>query len=208
MKAVVYLNGKFVTGRDARVSLCSSGLLYGYGLFETMRVLGQWIVALDRHLARMYEGARFMGLPLMKKSAMKAAIAETVRRNSLSDAALRLTKVGLKRSWADATKIGTRASDGSRLHNQLGALSRRISRAFVWQFVTWPVAFKSEFRIQWQKLFASSDFNAKGEQHVASRTDLVYLSDKSQSPLGRTPAVLLSLLARSPFASVERISPN
>lgn len=91
MPPIIYLNGEFVAGRDPRISVLSAGLLCGYGLFETMRVANGWIVALDRHLERLYTASAFAELALMPKSALRSALRETVRRSTMRDAALRLT---------------------------------------------------------------------------------------------------------------------
>ena len=54
--AKVFLNGEIVDAADAKVSAKDSGLLYGAGLFETMRCTAGKVFALDDHLERLCRG--------------------------------------------------------------------------------------------------------------------------------------------------------
>ncbi len=56
----VYLNGKFLKEREAKISVFDRGLLYADGLFETMRVYDMKIFKFDEHIKRLYEGVRFL----------------------------------------------------------------------------------------------------------------------------------------------------
>ena len=40
MKEFIYINGALVLREEARISPLDRGILYGYGLFETMRSYG------------------------------------------------------------------------------------------------------------------------------------------------------------------------
>ena len=44
----VFLNGRFVERREAAVPALDRGLLYGYGLFETMRSYGGRVFQIGR----------------------------------------------------------------------------------------------------------------------------------------------------------------
>jgi branched-chain amino acid aminotransferase len=89
---IVYLNGEFLPQDQARVSIFDRGLLYGDGLFETMRVLNGRPFRWDLHLQRLEAGAALLGIRLpVPAAALRSAVEELVRRNALPDALMRLT---------------------------------------------------------------------------------------------------------------------
>ncbi len=61
--AYVALNGRILPEQAACLSPLDRGFLYGDGLFETLKVDGRRIWFLAEHLARLREGARFLGIP-------------------------------------------------------------------------------------------------------------------------------------------------
>ena len=88
---VVYLNGEFVPKEEAKISVFDHGLLYGDGVFEGIRSYNGRVFKLDEHLKRLYNSAKAIRLkiPLDIKE-MEAALLETLRRNNLHDAYIRL----------------------------------------------------------------------------------------------------------------------
>jgi branched-chain amino acid aminotransferase len=92
MEVLIYINGELVPRREARISPFDRGILYGYGLFETMRSYGGYVFSLDRHLARLMHSAEKLGLAaLLDPAALEQAIHRTLEVNKLSDARIRLT---------------------------------------------------------------------------------------------------------------------
>jgi len=88
----VNLNGAIVPAAEARVSIFDHGLLYGDGLFETLRVNGGRFFRLDAHLARLAAAAEQLALPLpWSADFLATACRETVAANGLAHGALRLT---------------------------------------------------------------------------------------------------------------------
>ena len=74
------------------VTLRDTGLLHGAGLFTTMKAVGGRVFLLDRHLARLRQSSQALFVPLPYSDADLAdAIDQTLARNGLSDARLRLT---------------------------------------------------------------------------------------------------------------------
>ena len=67
MRTITSINGKFVTGSDARISVFDNALLYAEGLFETMLGIGERLVFLDEHLDRLERGADVIGLTIPVK---------------------------------------------------------------------------------------------------------------------------------------------
>ncbi len=63
MQPLVFVNGELVTDGAASVSARDRGFTLADGLFETMRGRGGIVFRLDRHLARLGNGLRTMGIP-------------------------------------------------------------------------------------------------------------------------------------------------
>jgi D-alanine transaminase len=61
---VVYLDGRFATKAEARVSPDDRGFLFGDGVYEVARAVDGRFFALDAHLARLARGAAALALPL------------------------------------------------------------------------------------------------------------------------------------------------
>lgn len=87
-----HLNGRLLPLEEASVSILDHGLLYGDGLFETLRVYDRGYFRMDAHLARMADGARRLDLELPWAPGVLAdAIRETVLANGVQNGAVRLT---------------------------------------------------------------------------------------------------------------------
>ncbi len=87
----IYLNGELVQQEAATVSALDRGLLYGYGLFETMRSYGGRVFRLEEHYQRLREGAARLAMdaPLTRRE-LSDAVEVVLQRNELSDARVRL----------------------------------------------------------------------------------------------------------------------
>jgi branched-chain amino acid aminotransferase len=88
----VFLNGRIVAAARASVSVFDRGLLYGDGLFETMRAYEGVVFALGEHLDRLERSARILGIPAPGYD-WQSVIRDLLDRNRLleRDAAVRLT---------------------------------------------------------------------------------------------------------------------
>jgi branched-chain amino acid aminotransferase len=92
MEEIIYLNGDLIPGSQAKLSPFNYGFLYGYGLFETMRAYDGSIFRLDRHLARLHEAAKTLGIAReLTAFDLENACHDVLKANNLSDARLRLT---------------------------------------------------------------------------------------------------------------------
>lgn len=88
---IVYLNGKYVPKEEAVVSVFDHGLLYGDGVFEGIRAYHGRVFKLGEHLDRLHDGARALRLEIpYSKEEMQDIVLETLRRNNLQDAYIRL----------------------------------------------------------------------------------------------------------------------
>ncbi len=91
MGLVIYCNGAFVPEEEAKVSVFDHGFLYGDGIFEGIRAYYGRVFKLDEHLKRLYESAKSIQLNIgISKDEMQELVLETLRRNDLKDAYIRL----------------------------------------------------------------------------------------------------------------------
>lgn len=97
---LLYVNGEWVSASEARVAAADRALLFGYGLFETVRVHRGRALCLPRHLARLRRSAPVLGLALpWSAEEIGALVSEAVARHSnaggsspgLMEGAVRLT---------------------------------------------------------------------------------------------------------------------
>jgi branched-chain amino acid aminotransferase len=88
----VWLNGKIVDSKDAKVSVFDRGFLYGDGVFDTMRAYDGSVFALEDHLARLERSLR---IAKIKVPYTKKKLAEYIRRllklNRLKNAYIRVS---------------------------------------------------------------------------------------------------------------------
>ena len=88
----IWLNGRFVDARTARISPLDRGLLHGDGVYDTWRTYGGRSFALRDHLRRLAASARALHLPRPEPAAVWERRTTTLlARNGLADATLRLT---------------------------------------------------------------------------------------------------------------------
>ncbi len=88
---VVYIDGDWVPKSRAAVSVFDHGLLYGDGVFEGIRVYDGVIFQFKEHLDRLYSSAKSIKLQIpLSPEDMTKAVVETLKRNSLKDAYIRL----------------------------------------------------------------------------------------------------------------------
>lgn len=89
---VVYLNGKFLNARDAKISVFDPGFLYGDGIFETLRTYKGKIWQITEHLERLYESARMRGWKLSwRPDELAEILGKTVRKNSYPESRIRIS---------------------------------------------------------------------------------------------------------------------
>ncbi len=88
---LVYLDGRFVERSKAVVSVFDHGLLYGDGIFEGIRAYNGSVFRLVDHIKRLYDSAKSIHLKIpLTEHEMTEAVLETIRRNKLKDAYVRL----------------------------------------------------------------------------------------------------------------------
>lgn len=88
----VWMNGKIVSAKDAKISVFDGGLLYGDGIFETIRVYDGVPFRLSDHLSRLFDSAKVIKLKIpvsIKK--FGPAIQKLLAANGLTEAYIRIT---------------------------------------------------------------------------------------------------------------------
>lgn len=87
----IYLNGEFVEKEHAKISIFDHGLLYGDGVFEGIRSYNYKVFKLNEHIDRLYNSAKAIMLEIpLSKEEIKDAIQQTLKRNNLKDAYIRV----------------------------------------------------------------------------------------------------------------------
>ena len=87
----VYLDGEWFPKQDAKISVFDHGLLYGDGVFEGIRAYRGNIFKLREHLDRLWESAHTLMLRIpLDKAGMQKVIIQTLKRNQLQDAYIRV----------------------------------------------------------------------------------------------------------------------
>jgi branched-chain amino acid aminotransferase len=87
----VYIDGEYYPKSQAKVSVYDHGLLYGDGVFEGIRAYNGVVFKLNEHIDRLYRSAHALRLTIpLTKEEMTTIVLETLRKNNLRDAYIRL----------------------------------------------------------------------------------------------------------------------
>lgn len=88
----IFINNKFYPEKDAKISVFDHGLLYGDGVFETLRTYNGRVFKIDEHIERLFHSAKQINLEIpYKKSELKNAINSAIRKNKVREAYIRVT---------------------------------------------------------------------------------------------------------------------
>jgi branched-chain amino acid aminotransferase len=83
---LIYLNGEYRTRDQAMVSVFDSGFVLGDGVWEGLRVVDGHPAFLERHLDRLYEGAKAILLDIgLGRADLTRAIYDTLAKNGMRD---------------------------------------------------------------------------------------------------------------------------
>jgi branched-subunit amino acid aminotransferase/4-amino-4-deoxychorismate lyase len=138
--ATVWLNGKFVSMRDAKVSAFDAGFTHAVGVFETLlggngaaspegqpapgSNAGPWAISLTEHMERLRDSAAELGLAEhVNTAALADAVLEAIEESALPRARVRLTFSGgdlnmLGRSWDKAKNAPDNPNDADSAKQQ------------------------------------------------------------------------------------------
>ncbi|MFC1655461.1 aminotransferase class IV [Patescibacteria group bacterium] len=88
----VYLNGKIVSKKDANISVCDNGFLYGDAIFETMRTVNGKLWLLNEHLKRLRQSARILGIRVpLTNAQLTNLISRLQKKNGHKESRIRIT---------------------------------------------------------------------------------------------------------------------
>lgn len=90
-ESIIYIDGEYLPEHQAKISVFDHVVLYGDGVYDTCCAWNGKVFKLDEHLDRLYESAHAVKIesPLSKEE-LKEVVLETVRRNELRDAYVKI----------------------------------------------------------------------------------------------------------------------
>ena len=85
-KTVVYINGEYYSGIDAKISIYDAGFAWSINVMDAISLWSGFLIKLDSHVRRFYESMHAYDLEiLLSKEEFKEVIFETVRRSKLKE---------------------------------------------------------------------------------------------------------------------------
>lgn len=81
----IYINGAFFPREEAKISVFDSGFLVGDGIWEGIRLHHGAFAFLDRHLDRLFAGAKTLDIDIGTRQSIEAMLRATVERNNMRD---------------------------------------------------------------------------------------------------------------------------
>ncbi len=81
----IYINGEFFPRDQAKISVFDSGFLVGDGIWEGIRLHHGHFAFIDRHMDRLFAGAKATDIAIGSREEIEAALRSTVERNDMYD---------------------------------------------------------------------------------------------------------------------------
>jgi branched-chain amino acid aminotransferase len=102
----VYINGFFFDENEAKISVFNYGFLYGYGIYEYIRIYNGRIFRLKEHLERLYISANIINLIIkIKQIEIEEAIIKTLTINKLLNGYIKLILTVKGNNYLKCTKF-------------------------------------------------------------------------------------------------------
>ena len=87
----IFIDGKFYSEHDAKISVFDHGFLYGDGVFEGIRAYNGRVFRLKEHIDRLFYSAKAILLDIpMSHEEISMAVIEACRKNKIRDGYIRL----------------------------------------------------------------------------------------------------------------------
>ncbi len=86
----VWIDGRMVAKERASLPCLSPGVLYGQGVFETMRCHHGKVFLFESHLKRLAHGSGLLGIAAPSRRRIREAVRQVIEGNRLREAAIRL----------------------------------------------------------------------------------------------------------------------
>lgn len=91
-KNLVYVNKKIISLEQAGIPAADQGLLFGWGLFETLRIYNGMAHMLDEHITRMIFSAKTLNIPMpMNKEEIAGQVGQFIKAAEIENSVLRIT---------------------------------------------------------------------------------------------------------------------
>lgn len=90
MSRICFLNGKWLSEKGAKVSALDAGFLYGYGVFETIRVVNGRAFLLSEHLNRLKKSLHLIRLKNIQYN-LNSIVRKILTKNNLLNGMVRIT---------------------------------------------------------------------------------------------------------------------
>ena len=81
----IYINGEFFHRSEAKVSVFDSGFLVGDGIWEGIRLHHDRFAFIDRHMDRLFAGAKTTDIDIGTRESVIDALQQTIERNDMHD---------------------------------------------------------------------------------------------------------------------------
>ena len=89
---IVFLNGKFLDVKEAKISVFDHGFLYGDGCFETLRTYDGKLFRIEEHIERLKNSAKNLKIDLpWKNEEIIGWMKKTLQKNGFAESRLRIT---------------------------------------------------------------------------------------------------------------------
>lgn len=109
-KSKTYFNGKVIPLERATISITDRGLLYGDGVFESLRTHSRKPFLLEEHVKRLLRGAKLLRIrPLPSAAKLKLAVLKTIAANRFKESYI---KIIISRGPAKGHGLDIRKSAG------------------------------------------------------------------------------------------------
>ena len=83
---LISINGELYPRNEAKISVFDSGYLVGDGVWEAFRLYKGTLVFLDKHMDRLWQGAKTIGMKLpFDRKALEKMIWDTLKANRMND---------------------------------------------------------------------------------------------------------------------------
>jgi branched-chain amino acid aminotransferase len=91
MSDFIWLNGEYIKREDAKINLYESGLLYGYGIFETIMINKSTAFQLTAHYNRLKTSAKHIRMPVnISQKSLDKVINRLAQINSIENGYVRM----------------------------------------------------------------------------------------------------------------------
>lgn len=125
----IWMDGKFIQARDAKVHVLTHGLHYASAVFEGERAYGGEVFKLEEHTQRLHESARILGFTIpYSEEVINEATRELLKKQGFTDAYIRPI------AWRGSEALGVSAQ-----HNTIHCAIA------TWQ---WPSYFSPEQKLK------------------------------------------------------------